>query len=163
MVTGEQVDIEQTERRRFRALPVLSGADRERFERFIDRTPGLGAGDCWFWRGAISSSGYGTFDVKAETFFAHRLALRLARQRDFPQRLACHSCDQPQCVNPAHLRAGTYTANIQDAIKRGRWKPGRRTAAQTDLDHRPPRNRAAMLASAHNSGCDAEKAGAVIM
>jgi hypothetical protein len=35
---------------------------------------------------------------------------------------ALHSCDRPQCCNPAHLRWGTVTENMQDKIQRGRFK-----------------------------------------
>ena len=31
-----------------------------------------------------------------------------------------HSCDNPGCVNPAHLRAGSAKENTHDAISRGR-------------------------------------------
>lgn len=36
--------------------------------------------------------------------------------------VACHSCDNPSCVNPRHLRWDTQKANVQEAIARGRAK-----------------------------------------
>jgi len=33
--------------------------------------------------------------------------------------LALHSCDVKACINPRHLRWGTYSDNIQDAWDRG--------------------------------------------
>lgn len=31
-----------------------------------------------------------------------------------------HTCDNPRCINPAHLVAGTNTDNVQDRVLRGR-------------------------------------------
>src|SRR4028118_125295 len=33
---------------------------------------------------------------------------------------ACHTCDNPSCINPEHLWAGTRTQNLLDASKKGR-------------------------------------------
>ncbi len=38
-----------------------------------------------------------------------------------------HSCDNPPCVNPAHLSAGTYSENAWDKTRKGR-NPGNATA-----------------------------------
>ncbi len=32
----------------------------------------------------------------------------------------CHSCDNPGCVNPRHLRADTRSSNIQESFDKGR-------------------------------------------
>ena len=31
-----------------------------------------------------------------------------------------HECDNPNCVNPNHLKAGTQKQNMMDAVARGR-------------------------------------------
>ena len=39
---------------------------------------------------------------------------------------ARHSCDNPRCVNPSHLAAGTPKQNVTDARERGRLAVGAR-------------------------------------
>ena len=34
----------------------------------------------------------------------------------------CHKCDNPPCCNPAHLFAAAPSANVADAIAKGRTK-----------------------------------------
>jgi hypothetical protein len=49
------------------------------------------------------------------------LALFLGRGIDAGMFLACHTCDNPPCCNPAHLFPGTNSDNVQDALSKGRF------------------------------------------
>jgi len=50
--------------------------------------------------------------------------------------LVLHSCDQPLCVNPEHLRLGTYLENAGDKVSRARGNHGSRhpMAKYTETD-----------------------------
>jgi hypothetical protein len=39
-----------------------------------------------------------------------------------PGYFACHHCDNPPCIRPIHLFAGTASDNVRDALHKGRLK-----------------------------------------
>jgi hypothetical protein len=84
--------------------------------------------ECWLWRGAIDTGGYGyisiTHDGVKRNGRAHRIAWELHHGRPFPEGMfACHSCDNRPCVNPHHIWPGTNSDNMLDAVRKGRSKP----------------------------------------
>jgi hypothetical protein len=81
-----------------------------------------GWGDaCWLWRGdALKEKGYGRMRVRGHTIPAHRISFALANGVLPAGMLVCHHCDNPLCVNPAHLYAGTHQDNVRDMWARGR-------------------------------------------
>lgn len=53
---------------------------------------------------------------------AHVFAWEMAHKRRVPAGLVVmHSCDNPRCVNPAHLSIGTQAENVRDSIRKGRY------------------------------------------
>ena len=78
--------------------------------------------DCIEW-GMARSNGYGVKKFQGKTRKAHRLAyvehfgLTL---EDIEGLVVMHTCDNPPCVNPAHLRLGTQTDNVADRDAKGR-------------------------------------------
>lgn len=81
---------------------------------------------CWEWMGGRNPKGYGVFRPKGKRFIASRAALAIKLGGEIPQgTLACHSCDNPPCCNPAHLWPGTNADNILDASSKGRLRNNR--------------------------------------
>lgn len=76
---------------------------------------------CWTWRDSKHPYGYGYFRINKKTYLAHRLSLVLFYGgKEEQNKQALHSCDNPTCCNPYHLRWGTPKNNVEDAIKRHR-------------------------------------------
>lgn len=92
-------------------------SDQERFEAQYTPEPNTG---CWLWVGFIDHGGYGKIQAQGRPRRAHRYALEQATGKNPSGLFACHRCDQPACVNPAHLFWGTARDNNHDMIAKGR-------------------------------------------
>ncbi len=91
------------------------------------RLPSDAAG-CWEWLGSMRNE-YGSFHDGRATRYAHQIAYILYRGELKPGLKLLHSCDNPICVNPNHLTQDTQSANVRDAIRKGRIKPFQQTRA----------------------------------
>jgi len=81
----------------------------------VDKT-----GSCWIWNGARKPSGYGNFYVNRKYMSAHRASYTFHFGEIPEGKVVMHSCDNPSCVNPNHLRAGSHKENVRDMINKGR-------------------------------------------
>lgn len=111
---------------------------REWFLKTVEKTP-----TCWEWTAYRDREGYGRVTVNRQQRPAYRVAYQLFVGPVPSDMLVLHSCDNPPCVNPEHLRLGSPRDNIQDAIDRGRYfvsvRPPRRAKHQQQV-RRFPRN-----------------------
>lgn len=75
---------------------------------------------CWEWTGKKDKNGYGVnlYDYKGGK--AHRYACELINGPCPDNQEACHSCDNPSCVNPNHIMWKTHKDNMDDIILRNR-------------------------------------------
>ena len=81
--------------------------------------------NCWTWLGYTDGKGYGGFYLNKKMQRAHRVSLFLKTGEWVPYIL--HSCDNPACVNPQHLKGGTHKENMREMVERKRTPQTRMT------------------------------------
>ena len=79
---------------------------------------------CWIWFGPRWNNGYGTCRVGGKKRKAHRVAYLLHYGVLPSNKIVCHDCDVPMCVNPEHLFLGTDQDNATDSMLKGRKPSG---------------------------------------
>lgn len=95
--------------------------------------------ECWLWQGARTGGGYGQISSglhrrgRAVLVLATHVALAIDRRpRPTGEHVAMHRCDNPRCVNPAHLSWGLPTENMRDMWIKGRSGHQQRIARDMD-------------------------------
>ena len=83
---------------------------------------------CWLWTASKRNKGYGAFcwheDGRPVQGRAHVFSYRLHFGPVPPGLCILHTCDNPACVNPAHLFPGSKSDNNADMRRKGRHVPG---------------------------------------
>ena len=88
---------------------------------------------CLVWTGC-TIRGYGQFTLHRKTYKTHRLAWSLANAQPVPEGMCIlHSCDNPPCCEPSHLRPGTNAQNSADMVAKGRQ--GNQNALKAECIH----------------------------
>ena len=112
---------------------------RHPFERFWSKVRKAGRPEeCLEWAGARLPEGYGfiyagpLYDEPVRWIRAHRLSWEMHNGK-VPEGLSVlHHCDNPPCVNPAHLYVGTQLENVRDRAVRRRGKEHRQNGTGND-------------------------------
>ncbi len=99
-------------------VTVVPGIEGE-----VDRATG-----CINWQGSKFGNGYGRKWIDGKTVLVHRLVLE-SKIAGFlhSSYFACHTCDNPSCISPEHLIAGSAAENTGQMMKRDRKTPRRKS------------------------------------
>jgi hypothetical protein len=115
-------------------MPQYTQEELARFWSKIDKNGPIPAhcpdlGPCWLWTCGLRR-GYGQFSTREKNWLAHRFSYFVTVGNLTPGLFVCHHCDEPRCVNPAHLFEGTNQENMRDAKAKGRFATGDRNGSR---------------------------------
>lgn len=78
---------------------------------------------CWLWTGPYDKNGYGKMGYNYAHWRTHRLVFSLVNNITLDKnKLVCHRCDTPSCINPDHLFLGSWKTNMEDKVSKGRLR-----------------------------------------
>lgn len=95
-----------------RPIPI-----EDRFWAMVKKTNG-----CWEWMGQRLPRGYGMIkqNEPRKNIYTHRLSWEIHHGAIPEGKSVLHHCDNPGCVNPAHLFVGSDKDNMADCARKGR-------------------------------------------
>jgi len=106
-------------------------------EVYLESVGGNFGDKCWIFPGGKENpDGYRYVDWQGgKSRMAHRLIYEIF-VGDIPlKKIVIHSCDNPPCCNPNHLRVGTFAENSRDMILKGRANNGMRAKTHCPQGH----------------------------
>lgn len=97
-------------------IPAIPEAQRARILSRVVKTQ-VG---CWELRANLAAGGYGRIRIGGRQYLAHRCVFAMLKGEVPTDKVVCHTCDNPKCVNPEHLFLGSQADNIRDCVRKGR-------------------------------------------
>ncbi len=101
-------------------IPLLTESDIKRFWSKVDKR---GPDDCWEWTAGTTDGIRGRFCIKGVDYVASRVVYYISNGKKPGVKDVCHTCDNPNCVNPKHIWIGTRGDNNRDRESKGRSTP----------------------------------------
>ncbi len=109
------------------ALPLASTDVKEGArKRFWSKVDARGKLECWPWLAGTDKGNYGLFWLNGRNMRASKVAYAISNGDVRRGLCICHTCDNPICVNPNHLKCWTNLRNRRDSCAKGRQASGRR-------------------------------------
>lgn len=91
--------------------------------------------NCWIWMGGRNNKGYGYFYYRGVHMNVHRASYQIFNETILGDLHVLHKCNNPTCVNPKHLYAGTHKDNMRDLANSDRAVRGE-THPQAKLNYK---------------------------
>ena len=100
----------------------MDEVDQARFFSKVDKTSSPNG--CWIWTAGTNNKGYGKFKYSGVWYLTHRISWEIHKGPIPDDLLVLHKCHNRKCVNPNHLKLGTYQDNSDDMVLADRQAKG---------------------------------------